>query len=319
MNTNNGGITNIDVLSVGALFINGRRFRDVVTELVGNITLNAEQIAIIQTFLNRVDISGLTGNWVVDDTNKNTILKQLIDALNTKTNYLDTTALTTSWVLDNTNKNATLKTRIDNNDTSLGLLNTKTQYITSEVGEGAIIPGGAALAPSYVTLNPSATSGTEWNQVNLIANSSNSFIKICDDTSIGSGSGRDEIQIKNTSLVRIESSQLSLLGNTTNVGTSNSSIMFPSLTITQPISISGLVFGYVTGSAPAFLVAKILAAAVLPNYTDIFGFETALVSRDKKVVTTNKPVVKDLTLYNLDAANVFPVESTYIANGSIAK
>ena len=140
MNTNNGGVTNIDVLSVGALYINGRRFRDVVTELVGNITLNAEQIAIIQTFLNRIEISGLTGNWVVDDSNRNAVLKTLIDALNTKTTYLDTTALSQSWIVNNDNRNATLKTRIDNNDTSLGLVNTKTQYITSAQGDNSTNP-----------------------------------------------------------------------------------------------------------------------------------------------------------------------------------
>lgn len=140
MNTNNGGVTNIDVLSVGALYINGRRFRDVVTELVGNITLNAEQIAIIQTFLNRIDISGLTGNWVVDNSNRNAVLKTLIDALNTKTTYLDTTALSQSWIVNNDNRNATLKTRIDNNDTSLGLVNTKIQYITSAQGNNSTNP-----------------------------------------------------------------------------------------------------------------------------------------------------------------------------------
>lgn len=279
------GVYNIPALNASSqLYIRGKKFEDYINELVFGDQFEQNEI---------------------DE------IRQIIQHLNTN-------GLTTEWVVDNNNINAELKTAIIAIQNNITTLQGKTQFITSEVGEGAIIPGGAALAPSYVTINPSGA-GTDWNQINLIANSTDSFIKICDDTTIGTGAGRDEIQIKNTSLVRIESSQLSLLGSTTNVGTSSSSIMFPSLTITQPISISGLVFGYVTGSAPAFLVAKILAAAVLPNYTDIFGFETALLSRDKKVVTTNKPVVKDLTLYNLDAVNVFPVESTYIANGNIAK
>lgn len=278
----NAGIYQINALNVNQFWVNGVPFQQYIDDLVLGDQFEQNEI---------------------DE------IRQIIL-------YLNTTGLTTEWVVNNTNINAELKTAIIAIQNNITTLQGKTQFITSEVGEGAIIPGGAALSPSYVTINPS---GTEWNQVNLIANSTDSFIKICDDTTIGTGAGRDEIQIKNTSLVRIESSQLSLLGSTTNVGTSSSSIMFPSLTITQPISISGLVFGYVTGSAPAFLVAKILAAAVLPNYTDIFGFETALVSRDKKVVTTNKPVVSDITIYNLDAVNVFPVESTYIANGSIAK
>ena len=200
MNTNNGGITNIDVLSVGALYINGRRFRDVVTELVGNITLNAEQIAIIQTFLNRVDISGLTGNWVVDDTNKNTILKQLIDALNTKTNYLDTTALTTSWVLDNTNKNSVLKSSIDGINSSVGTLNTKTQYITSQTGNNTTNPKLKSAFAVEVQDRDETQIHLQTSAINYVSVNSNVSDNTLNNVTIASATGTVLLSSKNIKL-----------------------------------------------------------------------------------------------------------------------
>ena len=56
MNTNNGGVTNVDVLSVGALYINGQRLRDIVLGLQSEITLNQEQITEMNAFLARLDL-----------------------------------------------------------------------------------------------------------------------------------------------------------------------------------------------------------------------------------------------------------------------
>jgi len=141
MNTNNGGVTNVDVLSVGALYINGQRLKDIVLGLQSSISLNQDQITAINAFLARLDLQITDPNILtLTNDNRNQVLKTLIDALNTKTNYLDTTALTQSWAITDTNRNAILKTRIDGNDTSLGLLNTKTQYITSVQGNNSTTP-----------------------------------------------------------------------------------------------------------------------------------------------------------------------------------
>lgn len=223
MNTNNGGITNIDVLSVGALYINGRRFRDVVADLIGNISLNAEQIAIIQTFLTRIDISGLTGNWVVNDTNRNATLKTLIDALNTKTLYLDTTALTQSWVLTDTNRNATLKTRIDGNDTSLGLLNTKTQYITSVQGNNSTNPKtkSTCLIEVYdrdenrILLN---TGALNYLSINSFSDSSQNTAILCNAGGVAQVVGKN---VKITPFNSSDNIDIGNINNTSNTGQIN--------------------------------------------------------------------------------------------------
>ena len=44
MNTNNGGITNIDVLSVGALYVGGKRFRDIIRSLISEDVLEQQEI-----------------------------------------------------------------------------------------------------------------------------------------------------------------------------------------------------------------------------------------------------------------------------------
>ena len=173
--TNNGGVINVPVLSVGALHVNGQRLKDMILGLQSEITFNQEQITEINAFLARLDLqitdpniltltnenrnqvlkalidalntktnyldtTALTQSWVLTDTNKNSTLKTSIDALNTKTNLLDTTALTLPWVLTDTSRNAILKTRIDGNDTSLGTLTTKTQYLSSSTGNNSTNP-----------------------------------------------------------------------------------------------------------------------------------------------------------------------------------
>jgi len=282
----NAGIYQINALNVNQLWINGMSINDFVAAAGLEHALTDAEIVELKAIVNRIDITGLTGNWVVDDTNRNAVLKSLIDGLTT----------------------------------SVGTLNTKTKYITTTNGEGAIIFGGGAVSPASHIINPSATSGADWNVVKLIANSNRSYITVADDTSVLSGDGRDEIVIHNDTYVRLESSNVSLLGSLVNVGkSSNCEVAFPSLSVTQPISLTGLAWDIATGTTPSFIIAKLIAQACLPNYTDIFGFKTAIISRDKYVTTTNAITIKDYTLYNLDAVNALPVESTYIAHGNIAK
>ncbi len=51
MNANNGGITNIDVLSVGALYVGGKRFRDIILQLVAENILEEGEIDQLQSIL----------------------------------------------------------------------------------------------------------------------------------------------------------------------------------------------------------------------------------------------------------------------------
>ena len=308
----NAGIYQINALNVNNLSVAGIPFQTYINNLVIGDQFEQGEIDEIRQIILYLNTSGLTTEWVVNNTNINETLKSAIIAIqgNITTN--------TTNIATNTSNIATNTSNIATNTSNISTLTTKTQYVTSAVGTGPIVEGTPAFAPSFLTVNPTV-SGVEWNQINLTA-SATSYIKICDDTSRAIPIAlHDEIVIHNDDVVKIESGSILLSGTNTYVGGNGSNVWFSSLTITQPISIAGLAFGFVTGSAPSFLVAKLLAAAALPNYTDIFGFETALITRDKKAVTTNAPVVKDFTLYNLDAVNVFAVESSYIANGSIAK
>jgi hypothetical protein len=320
----NDGIVEIPGLNISSvLYIKGKKFEDYINELVFEDQLEQGEIDEIRQIIQYLNTSGLTTEWVVGNNNINVELKTAITALETKLTRLDTTGLTASWVVNNDNRNATLKTRIDNNDTSIGTLTTKTKYTTTTNGENSALMGTGAVSPASHIINPSATSGADWNTINLIADSNRSYIRICDDTSVMAGIGgefRDEIVIHNDTKVRIEGADVSLLGTLVNVGkSSNCDVAFPSVPISQPISLTGLAWDIATATTPSFIIAKLIAQACLPNYTDVFGFKTALVSRDKYITTSKGIVIKDYTLYNLDAANVLPVESTYIAHGDIAK
>jgi hypothetical protein len=173
-NTNNGGITYIPTISTGALFINGKRFRDVISELVATDQFEQSEITELKQLVQYLNTSGLTSEWIVDNQNvnqslkalvtaletklaqidttaltqtsilnndnRNSVLKTLITALETKLAQIDTTALTQPSVLNNDNRNSVLKTRIDGNDGSLSTLNGKTQYIAATVGDNNANP-----------------------------------------------------------------------------------------------------------------------------------------------------------------------------------
>ena len=174
------------------LFINNVRFRDYVADLVQNIQLEQAEIEEIQAFLARLDISGLSGNLVLTDANRNAVLKTAIDGILTKLLYLDTTALSQSWVITDANRNATLLTTITSQGGDISALQTKTQYITSSANTITIntdtinIGQYNALVPSTATnlrgdiytnqayfksLNTSSIFG--WNDFITLINASN--------------------------------------------------------------------------------------------------------------------------------------------------
>jgi hypothetical protein len=133
MNTNNGGITNIDVLSVGALYINGQRFRDIVSSLIAEDTLEQAELDLLRTLLANLKTDGLTSEWIVNNENKNAVLKTLITALETKLAKIDTTALTETSVLNNDNRNSVLKTRLDTAATDITGLTTRVTTAENDI------------------------------------------------------------------------------------------------------------------------------------------------------------------------------------------
>jgi hypothetical protein len=176
MNTNNSGITNVDVLSVGALYVGGKRFRDIIRSLIAEDTLEQAEIDQLRTLLFHLKTDGLTSEWIVNNDNRNAVLKTAITAIETKLAKIDTTALTETSVLNNDNRNSVLKTRLDTAATDITSLTTrvttaetdidnletretnvenKTKYITTSTT--ATIPGISGVTPAYIKIQPFET------------------------------------------------------------------------------------------------------------------------------------------------------------------
>jgi hypothetical protein len=176
MNTNNSGITNVDVLSVGALYIGGKRFRDIIRSLIAEDALEQLEIDTLRTLLTHLKTDGLSSEWIVNNDNRNAVLKTAITAIETKLAKIDTTALTEPSVLNNDNRNSVLKTRLDTAATDITSLTTrvttaegdidnletretnvenKTKYITTSTT--AEIPGLSGVTPAYIKIRPFET------------------------------------------------------------------------------------------------------------------------------------------------------------------
>lgn len=140
MSNNNGGITNIDVLSVGALYVGGQRFRDIIRSLISEDVLEQQEIDTIRNVLQFLNTASLSSAWVVNNDNRNAVLKTAIDLINTRLLHIDTTALSQTLILNNDNRNAVLKTAID-------LLNTRLLYFD-----------GTALSENWILNNDNRNS-----------------------------------------------------------------------------------------------------------------------------------------------------------------
>jgi hypothetical protein len=153
MNTNNSGITNVDVLSVGALYVGGKRFRDIIRSLIAEDTLEQGEIDTLRTLLANLNTDGLTSEWIVNNDNRNAVLKTLITAIETKLAKIDTTALTETSVLNNDNRNSVLKTRLDTAATDIDNLENKTKYITSSTNIQPLAYTSTP-PPAYIKIQP---------------------------------------------------------------------------------------------------------------------------------------------------------------------
>lgn len=76
----NAGIYQINALNVDQFWINGVPLTQFVNNLIGSGLLTQEEIDELKTISARIDVSGLTGSWVVTDANKNAALKTLLDS-----------------------------------------------------------------------------------------------------------------------------------------------------------------------------------------------------------------------------------------------
>jgi hypothetical protein len=90
---------------------------------------------------------GLTSEWIVNNDNRNAVLKTAITAIETKLAKIDTTALTETSVLNNDNRNSVLKTRLDTAEGDIDGVETKTRFIT----EASITGTGDNTVSNYRT------------------------------------------------------------------------------------------------------------------------------------------------------------------------
>jgi hypothetical protein len=80
LKASNAGIYQINALNVNSLWINGVTSTQYVNDLIGAGQLNQDEIDELKVISARIDVSGLTGSWVVTDVNKNAALKTLLDS-----------------------------------------------------------------------------------------------------------------------------------------------------------------------------------------------------------------------------------------------
>lgn len=108
------GVYNIPALNAsGQLYIRGKKFEDYLAELMSEDQLEQSEIDTLRTLLLHLKTDGLTSEWIVNNENKNAVLKTAITAIETKLAKIDTAALTETSVLTNDNRNSVLKTAID--------------------------------------------------------------------------------------------------------------------------------------------------------------------------------------------------------------
>jgi hypothetical protein len=159
--TNSGGVTNVDFLSVGALYINGQPARAFVEDIIGAGQLNQEELSELKYLSDRINISGLTGNWIVNDANRNATLKTLLDSTVTTVSDHTTTLALHTTTLDNQAIALAAATSVGGGNTAAitGLTSTVTAQgatIATHTSQIAGHDGAIANANANITTNTTA-------------------------------------------------------------------------------------------------------------------------------------------------------------------
>ena len=75
-NNTNSGTAEFNVISTSALYIGGRRFKDVIQDLISEDLLEQQEITDLRNLLLYLNTTGLNQSWVVN--NDNSLLLNLI-------------------------------------------------------------------------------------------------------------------------------------------------------------------------------------------------------------------------------------------------
>jgi hypothetical protein len=138
-----GGFINIPLLNVNFLYIQGVPYVDFsgsIVYLQQEIDHIDNEVTALQSVVNRIDLTGLTGNLVITDANKNSELLTQIQALQGnigQINKLDLTALPNappaSCVITTATTNQALKSLIDTNTGNITTLNNRVTDLSNQV------------------------------------------------------------------------------------------------------------------------------------------------------------------------------------------
>jgi len=171
------GVLTIPVLNVNFLYIQGNPFVDFSGSIVflqQEIDQLDNEVNALQAIVNRIDLTGLTGNLVITDANKNSELLTAIQSLQQSVgsiNKLDLTQLPTAppatCIITPTTTNDQLKILIDTNTTNIGTLTTKVTDLSNNVT--ALNIKVTDLSNNVTTINGQIV--TLQNQVTSINNS----------------------------------------------------------------------------------------------------------------------------------------------------
>ena len=137
------GVYNIPALNASSqLYIRGKPFQQYLDEIVGGFS--EAEIVELKKLTNYLNVDGLTGEWIVNNANRNQLILQIIDKLNTS-------GLTTTWVITDQNKNSVLLGVIQELETLTG---------THTILLGTIGATVSATSVSVGVLNTQVTTNT---------------------------------------------------------------------------------------------------------------------------------------------------------------
>lgn len=342
---NNSGVFYKDVISAGAIYINGRRFIDYIQELISEDQLEQQEIDDIRNLLT----------------------------------YLDTTGLSTNWSINNTNINSVLKSRIDAHDGDISSINgnittlqTKTQYQSSVQGSNTAPKSASDFQVSisdrdkrriYMTtginqismINDSTNQATQgqYNDNQIIISAQNGMVQT--QGYLNSIRGGDTIEITGSAGMGVQSSPNIKIGNkgaqiligsedTPEVGQTNTVIKigkrdvtkntelqlrgnilttdarFTDLTTSSALTWAQLGALITTTGIPAYIASAILTS-VIPNYvfSDFLSMK-GNITKDGDIETTTTPKMKGYTVFDSSVGvDIIPKVQTFIAKGDISE
>lgn len=337
-NNTNALISRFNIIDCEAIYVGGKRLKDLLAELAAEDALEQQEI----------------------------------DELRNLLTYLDTTALTVPWIINNTNINSVLRTDINNNSSSITTLNTKTQYLTSVQGSNTaprtastfnVTIGDREKRQLYLTtganfissINDSTNQATAGNysdnQINIAAQNG----MITSIAHLNRIESIDKIEITGFGGMGIQSSPNIIIGNkgaqikigsedTPEVGSTNTIIQigkrsitrntetqlrgnikivdsrFDELTTSPALTWTNLIALIPTNGLPLWVASAILTS-VIPNYvySDLWAMK-GTVTKDGDVETITTPKMKGYTVYDSTVdIDLLPKVQTFLAKGDISE